>query len=323
MKIEKITQLSGHKGAVYALGEGRTPQHIFTGAGDGWLVEWDLANHETGRLIANVEKNIFCLKYLKNQQRVVIGDMDGGIRFVDLENPDKTLNIKHHSKGCYNIQSFDNQLFTLGGEGIITRWSAEESRSIESLQLSSKSLRSMAISAPKREIVVGASDGNMYFLDIDNFNLKHTIYAAHQNSIFTVRYTPSYQHILTGGRDAFLKMWQANDIWNNNNLKPIFSIPAHLFTINAIAFHPSNNQIFATASRDKTIKIWQIEEINSENTEGVAHHKDATITLLKVIDTVKHGCHIRSVNNLYWSTFNNYLISASDDYTAMVWKIDI
>ena len=113
MEIEKIAQLTGHQAAVFAIGEGRTPQHVISGAGDGWLVEWDLATPDLGRLLAKVERNIFSLQFLKNQNRIVVGDMDGGVRFVDLNQPEKTINIKHHSKGCFDIQLFDNQLFTI------------------------------------------------------------------------------------------------------------------------------------------------------------------------------------------------------------------
>jgi WD40 repeat protein len=321
MDIKKIAQLTGHQAAVFAVGEGRTPQHIISGAGDGWLVEWDLATPDVGRLLAKVERNIFSLQFVKHQNRIVVGDMDGGVRFVNLDNPEKTLNIKHHSKGCFDIQLFDNQLFTIGGEGTITRWSVEESRSLESLQLSAKSLRAIDICVEKREIAIGASDGNVYFLDLDTFDLKKTIKSAHTNSVFSVRYTPDGTHLLTGGRDAFLSLWQLNSVEN----KPVFTAPAHLFTLNSIAFHPTNPRLFATASRDKTIKIWQFDvpnlkfkDTNDDDFEG----QTSDFKLLKVIDTIRLGCHIRSVNRLFWSPFEDYLISVSDDRSLMVWKID-
>jgi WD40 repeat protein len=311
MDIKKIAQLTGHQAAVFAVGEGRTPQHLISGAGDGWLVEWDLAKPDVGRLLAKVERNIFSLQYLKSQNRIVVGDMDGGVRFVNLDNPEKTLNIKHHSKGCFDVQLFDSQLFTIGGEGNITRWSVAESRSLESLQLSAKSLRGLDICAERREIVVGASDGNVYFLDLDTFELKKTIKTAHTNSVFAVRYTPDGQHVLTGGRDAFLKLWPVNASEN----EPLLAVPAHLFTLNSIAFHPTNPQIFATASRDKTIKIWAFQMADSEE------NHTPSFKLLKVIETIRSGGHLRSVNRLFWSSFSDYLVSASDDRSVMIWNI--
>ncbi|MEN9612479.1 MAG: hypothetical protein RLZZ628_3293, partial [Bacteroidota bacterium] len=39
-----------------------------------------------------------------------------------------------------------------------------------------------------------------------------------------------------------------------------------------------------------------------------------------VIDTIRYGCHIHSINNLLW--MDNQLISASDDSSLMVWAMD-
>ena len=176
--------------------------------------------------------------------------------------------------------------------------------------MSAKSLRSLDICVAKREIAIGGSDGNVYFLDLDTFDVKQTIKTAHTNSVFSVRYTPDGKHLVTGGRDAFLKLWPLDSPPDSLGTSPYFSLfeaPAHLFTVNSIAFHPLNPILFATASRDRTIKIWEIQ--------------DTTLFLRKVVDTIRYGCHIRSVNSLFWSTFNDYLVSVSDDRSVIVWKI--
>ncbi|MGZ0017666.1 WD40 repeat domain-containing protein [Yeosuana sp. AK3] len=41
------------------------------------------------------------------------------------------------------------------------------------------------------------------------------------------------------------------------------------------------------------------------------------------IDKEKHDGHLYSVNKLIWSTYNNYLISAGDDRTIIIWEINI
>jgi WD40 repeat protein len=315
--IKKITQLTGHQGSVYTLTDSMAPQsrlnrdfadaqYFLSGAGDGWVVEWDLAKPEVGKLLAKIETNIFALLFIKEKNLIVAGNRDGGIHFIDLNDPAQNKNVAHHNKGVFSIQLIDNQLITLGGEGSITRWSLDEKRTLESLQLSSKSLRCMDFSASRNEFAVGASDGNIYILD-KNFDLKKII-KAHKNSVFTLKYAPDEPYLLSGGRDAMLNMWDVA-----LDFKNISSLPAHLYTINDIAFHPTNPTLFATASRDKTIKIWHFNPQNLKNTEGP--------TLLKVLDTIRYGSHINSVNSLLWSPYNNYLLSASDDRSIIVWGI--
>jgi WD40 repeat protein len=327
INTKKIAHLTGHIGSVFALAQGQTPQYMLSGAGDGWIVEWDLSQPEIGKLLAKVESNIFSLLFLTDENKIIAGNRDGGIHFIDLNDSQKNKNILHHEKGVYSIQIIENQLFTLGGEGVLTRWSLTENRAIESLHLSAKSLRCMAVSPTKNEIAIGGSDGNIYFIN-KQLELIHILKKAHENSVFTLKYTPDGKYLITGGRDAHLKIWhftEGGDSFPNSNnvspithhpsliihyLSPITDVSAHWFTINSIAFHPHNSSIFATASRDKTIKIWSFQSEQAE-----------PLRLLKVLDTIRDGCHINSVNTLHWSSFNNYLISGSDDRSLMVWEI--
>ena len=104
---------------------------------------------------------------------------------------------------------------------------------------------------------------------------------------------------MSGGKDAHLNFW---DVKSYSLLK---SVPAHNFAIYDITFSP-DHKLFATASRDKTLKIWDFK----------------TMELLVRINKENFDGHVNSVNKLYWSTFNDYLISAGDDKSLIIWKID-
>ncbi|MEM8527141.1 MAG: hypothetical protein AAGG68_21050 [Bacteroidota bacterium] len=299
IEVKKVAQLTGHNGGIYALEATSNPRFSLSGAGDGWIVKWDLDEPELGKLLAKVETQIFSLKFLEKLDLIVVGNMNGGVHWVNLKHPEKTLNIAHHRKGVFGIEQIDNHVFTIGGEGILTKWSIEEKRTLESLQLSYESLRSIQYIEARRELIIGASDGNIYFVDAQNLSVKHTITKAHDNSVFALHYHPEKQQLFSSGRDAHLKVWQLNSTYDC-----LSSQAAHLFTINDIAFHPSK-PIFASASRDKTIKIWNVN----------------TFQLLKVIETIRDDGHLNSVNALHWSTHNNYLLSASDDRTIGIWQI--
>ena len=312
----------GHQGSVFALTQGHTPQYMLSGAGDGWIVEWDLEKPDVGKLLAKVDSNIFSLLFLPDKNQIIAGNMNGGLHFIDLNNADKNKNIARHSKGVFDIQLIHNQLLTIGGDGVITRWSVEESRSIESFQLSTKSLRCMDFSNERREFAIGASDGHIYFLD-EHLNLRNIIKNAHKNSVFSIKYALDGQYLLSGGRDALLKIWDLDkneknvtlsDVWKESS----FELSAHLYTINKIAFHPQNPHVFATASRDKTIKIWELMTSNENQNAKIEE-----IKLLKVINTIRYGGHLNSVNTLCWSPYNNWLISGSDDRSLMIWDINL
>lgn len=304
MQSEKIHTCTGHRAAVYALAPGKDERHFFSAGGDGWLAEWNLDDPETGQLAASTEVQIFSLCSLPDG-RLVAGDMNGGVRWIDRSGSENTHNIQHHGKGTFDILAAGNWVFTVGGDGILTRWDKEKSRSLESLQLSNQALRSISFSEKRKELAIGASDHSIYLLDVETFEIKHVVKEAHTNSVFAVTYAPDGRYLLSGGRDAMLRIW---DLENLESLSPIPSPltpeqPAHLFTLNHIVFSPDGN-LFATASRDKTLKIWDAQ----------------TFQLLKVVDTIRYGGHINSVNKLLW--LPDCLVSCSDDRTLMLWRID-
>ena len=298
IKVKKYMQLTGHKSSVYALTQGKEPHLILSGSGDGWVVEWNLNDPELGKLVAKAEANIFSL--FENKDLIVAGNMNGGVHWIYPNELERNKNIAHHQKGVFDIQLYDNHLFTTGGSGIVTKWSTEDRRPIMSLHLSSKSLRQMTFSKKRNEIAIGASDTKIYILDADSLEVKEMIDDAHENSVFTVKYSPDEKYLLSGSRDAHLKIWDVE-----KNYKPISSQPAHYFTINDIAFHP-DGKIFATASRDKAIKIWSM----------------ADFKLLKVLDVVRDGGHVNSVNSLLWTSHHNWLVSGSDDRSLIIWEVE-
>jgi WD40 repeat protein len=296
MKIEKIHTCTGHRAAIYALAPGKDERHFLSAGGDGWVTEWSLDDPETGRLVASVETQIFSLYSLPGG-RIVAGNMNGGVHWIDKENPEKTLNIQHHQKGVYDILAVGEWVFTIGGDGILTRWDLEKGSSIESFQLSNQALRAIAFSETRNEIAVSASDNSIYILDLETLELKKTLKNAHANSVFTVAYSPDNRHLLSGGRDAMLRVWDLE-----HDFQLVSEQAAHLFTVNHIVFSP-DGKLFATASRDKTLKIWDA----------------GTFQLLKVVDTIRYGGHIHSVNRLLW--LPDCLVSCSDDKTVMLWRV--
>lgn len=299
LHIHKIAQLTGHNASIFSLAAGKDERHFLSGGGEGWVAEWNLDAPELGKLIAKVEAQIFSLLFLKNQNKLFAGTMNGGLHWIDLEHPERTKNIAHHRKGVFDICKFGDFIFTIGGAGMLTKWSVETAQSLESYQLSKQSLRCLDFCESRNEIAVGASNNAIYLLDATDLTPKKILQNAHQNSVFALKYHPSGTLLLSGGRDAHLNVWDLE-----NDFQKCFSQPAHWFTVNSIAFHPGGD-LFATASRDKSIKIWDSDNFH----------------LLKVLDATRNKGHVNSVNKLFWSNYKNQLISCSDDRSLIIWGI--
>ncbi len=300
IQVQQIAKLTGHNAAVYTLVPGQEAHQFLSGGGEGWVVAWNLNDPENGRLLAQVESNIFSLCYIAERNLLLAGNMYGGLHWVDLNNKTDLKNVAYHQKGIFDIQYVNGHIYTAGGDGKLVKWSIENQQPLETLELASDSLRSITYQSERKEWAIGASDNAIYILNED-WEIKKRLTNAHENSVFNVQYSPDRKYLLSGGRDAHLRVWSVEQ-----EFSLLVEHPAHWFTVNHLAYHPDGH-IFATASRDKTIKIWNA----------------VTFDLLKVIDATRYGGHINSVNRLLWSSHHNYLISCSDDRTIIVWDIDI
>lgn len=285
---------TGHRAALYALAPGQDARHFLSAGGDGWIVEWNLNDLETGRLLATVNGQVFALCVLPDG-RICAGDMNGSLYWIDRAAPDHTRHIQFHKKGVYALLAPGEQLLSGGGDGLLTRWDTQTLRPLESRQLSNKALRCIAWSPDRLELAVGAADGHIYLLDALSLDVRRILQNAHTNSVFSLRYRPDGQLLLSGGRDARLQAWSPD------SGECLYDQPAHWYTINDIVFSP-DGRLFATASRDKTIRIWDADPIR----------------LLQTLDTLRAGCHVNSVNRLMW--LPDCLLSASDDRSVMAWR---
>lgn len=298
MILKKTFQLTGHNAGIYTLSYGPGPKSFLSAGGDGWIVEWDLDEPEIGRLLAKVDTRVFSINLLEDHQLLVAGNMDGGVHWVDLHAPEETKNIAHHENGVFDILRIGELLYTAGGAGKLTKWSISERKSLESFWLANQSLRCLSYAPKRNEIAVGASDHAIYILDASSLALKKRLVKAHDNSVFSLRYSPDERLLFSGGRDAHLKVWETAA-----DFKQLSSQPAHWFTINDLVFHP-NGHLLASASRDKTVKVWDAESFE----------------LLKVLELNRDGGHLNSVNRLLWHPYKNTLISCSDDRTIILWE---
>lgn len=298
VKITCLTTLKGHNSAVYALSPFQNEDEFLSTGGDGWIAQWSLMDEEHGKLLAKTEASNFSLHYSKDDNIVSIGDIHGDLHAVALNMNNEPRKISYHEKGIFGIYRSNEDLLTLAGDGMLTRWDAKSISKKESIQLSYNRIRGFAEAKKKDSFLIGSSDKNIYVLKKDTFEIKDILKQAHLNSVFALAINQEEDIILSGGRDAMLNVWS----WEED-IKVIKSIPAHLFTINTIRYSP-DFRLFATASRDKTIKIWDSKEFK----------------LLKVIEAIRDKGHVNSVNDLLWLS-KNRLISCSDDRTIKVWDV--
>jgi WD40 repeat protein len=299
-KIEVLKRhtLTGHRDCVYTLQPSSAPNLAFSGSGDGMIAQWDLSNPERGQLIAQLPNSVYALHYHPDSQLLIAGHNYDGIHVIDWENKKEVGSLQLTKAAIFDIQSLGEHLFIATGEGTVLKVAMQNLNIVATQQLSSRSARTIAVSKERGEIAIGYSDNKIRILDSSDLRVKYE-WEAHTNSVFTVRYTPNGQFLISGSRDARLKAWDVQSGYVKAE-----EVVAHLYAINHLDFSPDNKH-FVTCSMDKSIKVWDTEALK----------------LLKVIDRARHAGHATSVNKVLWTSYQDQLLSASDDRTISVWNI--
>lgn len=296
MQVNKIATYTGHRDCVYVLENADEPNRFFSAAGDGMVVRWDFEKPDQGELIVKVGNSVYAMAFVPEKDWLIIGQNFKGLHVIDLKTKQEIRNLHFTEAAIFDILVANNQVFVASGDGKVYVFDLENLALLNVYAFSTQSARTLAYNPVNKHLAIGYSDHSIRI--VENDRLIKTL-ESHSNSVFALTYSPAGKELLSGGRDAQLKVW---DVENDYSEK--ISIVAHMYAINDIVFSP-NSLFYATGSMDKSIKIWDSKT-----------HK-----LLKVIDKSRHAGHGTSVNKLFWSNFESLLVSASDDRSISVWKV--
>ena len=295
IEVKKVQEFLGHKAAVYGL-MWHSELGLISGGGNGWLVNWNVVNNAEGNLLAKIENRIFTLA--SHQDTILAGTLVGNLIFLQ-KAEDKWIPrvIKAHEKGLFAIFTHPDYFLTGGGDGYLCKWNWKGEQ-LNRIRLGNNSIRNFDLHPTEDTLAVSTSEGHVHFI---HHNLLARVIPAYENahdpSVFCSLWNSDGDQLISGGRDALMKIWKYPDFQPQAEV-----VKAHLYTINAMATSP-DQKLLATGSRDRTIKIWD----------------KSTFALLKVIDVMKHEGHVNSVNNLLWNETG--LFSASDDRKIIQWEI--
>ena len=184
-------------------------------------------------------------------------------------------------------------------------------------------------------LATGAKDNTarLWKLDPDTSTFTcHTTFTGHAESLGAIALprqpppvdSPAYLHpldhppafLLTGSQDKTVKRWDINSI--AKSARAVYTRKAHDKDINAIDISPDSS-LFASASQDRTVKIWSCEE---GETVGVLRGHRRGVWSVKfspkntpAITTEGSGSGSST------SSSRGYILTGSGDKSVKVWSL--
>ncbi|KAJ0183581.1 hypothetical protein K1T71_000004 [Dendrolimus kikuchii] len=148
---------------------------------------------------------------------------------------------------------------------------------------------------PRKNWVVTGSDDMQ--VRVFNYNTLERVHAfeAHSDYVRSIAVHPTQPYILTSSDDLLIKLWN----WERNwACQQVFE--GHTHYVMQIVINPKDNNTFASASLDTTVKVWQLgSSVSNFTLEG----------------------HDKGVNcvDYYHGGDKPYLISGADDRLVKIW----
>ncbi|KAF9777954.1 hypothetical protein IL306_004298 [Fusarium sp. DS 682] len=215
--------LSGHGKSVYTLDITQQGNIFASGSADGKVCLWDLVQ---GRLkdSFNVATTVMTVAFSPDGQLIAVGDISQTLSIRQVETGTLVTLVKAHYNAIYGL----------------------------------------AFSPDSKLIVSGSYDSSIKIWDVNalhgsvkNERLSHLReLEGHNDSVFSVSFTPDAQLVISGSKDKSIQLWDAA------TGKAQLLIMGHTDTVTEVAASPQAGQ-FATASGDGKVRIWSYRPVNS------------------------------------------------------------
>lgn len=293
MNAELFHVFDDHAAGIYCLDLGQNGE-ILTGSADKHVAGWIPEQKQPSGLVVQLQQAVYAVCDLPEHGFLLVGNAHGGFHVIDRKSGTEIRLLNVHRKGVFGFLVLpDNRLLVTGGDGSVSLWSLPDFELLRQIPLSGVKLRLAALW--ENVIAIPDSAGPIHLLHAADCSPAGTL-AGHPRGAACVLHHPGKNVLISGGRDAHLRVWGTRG-------EALLTVPAHNFSVYGIACNPSGT-LLATASFDKTVKVWDA----------------ASMEVLLRLERPGFPAHRASVNAIAWLN-DRRLVSVGDDRQILVWDI--
>ncbi|KAG0185510.1 hypothetical protein DFQ28_009212 [Apophysomyces sp. BC1034] len=236
-------------------------------SGDYCLRLWDVEDGELMHTFSEHKEQVTSCVWLPDGEHIISGSCD---KIMYLWNINGRIVNRWPGKRVLDMKlsSDARRLVTVTYEKCIEVYSLDCFRLTELCQFSESSkITSLTLSHNGRYALVNIEEPpELHLWDLDTQTLVHK-YSGHQQNGLVIRST------LGGENDAFVLSGSGDNcvyVWSYEHESILEVLQGHTATVNCVSWSPRNHMVFASASDDKTIRIWGLANRVDQETKSTA-----------------------------------------------------
>nr|XP_039250416.1 coatomer subunit beta'-like isoform X2 [Styela clava] len=206
----------------------------------------------------------------------------------------RKLSARSDRVKCVDLHPTEPWMLVSLYNGNVHIWNIESQQLVKSFEICELPVRAARFVPRKNWVVSGSDDMQVRVFNYNTLERVH-LFEAHTDYIRSIAVHPTQPYILTSSDDMMIKLWDWDKKWACSQV-----FEGHTHYVMQIVINPKDNNQFASASLDRTIKVWQLGSQTPNFTlEG----------------------HEKGVNCIdYYSGGDKpYLISGADDRLVKIW----
>lgn len=251
---KELSKGSGHGNVVTSIAFSTKGDLVTSSSADGTILEWDASTVKECRKYEIPGSRINAVVYAVDG--LVSGGSDSVVTLWNLSG-EVTARLTGHKGAifCLARNQVGNLLASGGADGTVRIWDLEKRVAIRSISAHESWVYTLAFSPDGTMIASGSRDGKLRVWSTEKGdNLAETNTGI--KAIFCLAYVEEGKTIAFSGQDPRVHIWD----WREKTR--VGCLEGHTGSVRSMA--RIGNDILATGSEDKTLRIWNVTTLKSE-----------------------------------------------------------